>query len=100
MLGIGQAEQTIADVMSNSFQDFYDDMDSTIKASQVMPNTYKYILKPSYANSGPVASDSVTCIDIVCDNYQVVSVENSYITAKMTGTLTASADLSKDLYTT
>lgn len=99
MLGLQRAEPTILDVMSNSFQSFYEEMDGILKASEVVPNTYQYVDRTSYGNTGKIQDMSVTQLDIIADAYQVVSIDNSYIHAELTTTLHLSDDMSADTYT-
>ena len=72
------------DVISDgAITEFYNLMEEAMKVSEVMPGRYNIITSPSYANPCPVQESSFTTIDISTGQPNVVSLENSYITAKM-----------------
>ena len=70
------------DVISDgAITEFYNLMEEAMKVSEVMPGRYNIIT--SYANPCPVQESSFTTIDISTGQPNVVSLDNSYITAKM-----------------
>ena len=72
------------DVISDgAITEFYNLMEEAMKVSEVMPGRYNIITSPSYANPCPVQESSFTTIDISTGQPNVVSLDNTYITAKM-----------------
>ena len=78
-----QAHSGLDVISDGAITEFYNLMEEAMKVSEVMPGRYNIITSPSYANPCPVQESSFTTIDISTGQPNVVSLENSYITAKM-----------------
>ena len=80
------------DVISDgAITEFYNLMEEAMKVSEVMPGRYNIITSPSYANPCPVAESSFTTVDISTGQPNVVSLDNTYITANLKVHLTVDA---------
>ena len=74
---------SIADVLEGTVEEWYDQVDGLLKASDFIPGNYEYSVSVSYANSGKFQEGGQTHLDISCDRFKLISLDNSYITFDM-----------------
>ena len=75
---------SIMDVLEGTVQEWYDQVDGLLKASDFIPGNYEYAISVSYANSNEFEEGGSTHIDIGCDRFKIISLDNSYISLQMT----------------
>ena len=75
---------TIMDVLEGTVQEWYDQVDGLLKASDFIPGQYEYSINVAYANSGEFQEGGQTHVDIGCDRFKMISLDNSYISLEMT----------------
>src|SRR5215469_6143870 len=75
-------EASLGDVMNSTIAKFYDDIDNCITVSEVVPGKYTYSDAPSYQSAGEIREKGRTRVDIHCQNYYIILMENSYIMLK------------------
>lgn len=74
---------SIMDVLEGTVQEWYDQVDGLLKASDFIPGNYEYAISVSYANSNEFDEGGSTHIDIGCDRFKIISLDNSYISLEM-----------------
>ena len=79
---------SIADVLEGTVEEWYDQVDGLLKASDFIPGNYEYSVNVSYANAGQFQEGGGTHVDISCDRFKIISLDNSYITFDMTVPIT------------
>ena len=82
---------SIADVLEGTVEEWYDQVDGLLKASDFIPGNYEYSINVSYANTGKFQEGGQTHLDISCDRFKLISLDNSYITFDMTVPITVPA---------
>ena len=75
--------QSICDVLEGTVEEWYDQVDGLLKASDFIPGNYEYSINVSYANSGKFQEGGQTHVDIGCDRFKLISLDNSYISLEM-----------------
>lgn len=75
---------SIMDVLEGTVEEWYDQVDGLLKASDFIPGNYEYSINVAYANSGSFQEGGQTHVDISCDRFKLISLDNSYISLKMT----------------
>ncbi len=74
---------SIMDVLEGTVEEWYDQVDGLLKASDFIPGNYEYSINVAYANSGEFQEGGQTHVDIGCDRFKIISLDNSYITLEM-----------------
>ena len=74
---------SIMDVLEGTVEEWYDQVDGLLKASDFIPGNYEYSVNVSYANSGEFDEGGQTHVDISCDRFKLISLDNSYISLEM-----------------
>ena len=74
---------SIMDVLEGTVEEWYDQVDGLLKASDFIPGNYEYSINVAYANSGEFDEGGQTHVDIGCDRFKLISLDNSYILLKM-----------------
>ena len=82
---------SIMDVLEGTVEEWYDQVDGLLKASDFIPGNYEYSINVSYANSGEFDEGGQTHVDIGCDRFKIISLDNSYITLEIDYTITKPA---------
>ena len=82
---------SIMDVLEGTVEEWYDQVDGLLKASDFIPGNYEYSINVAYANSGEFDEGGQTHVDIGCDRFKIISLDNSYITLEMEYTITKPA---------
>ena len=75
---------SIMDVLEGTVEEWYDQVDGLLKASDFIPGNYEYSVNVAYANAGEFQEGGQTHVDISCDRFKIISLDNSYITLKVT----------------
>ena len=75
---------SILDVLEGTVEEWYDQVDGLLKASDFIPGNYEYSINVAYANSGTFTEGGQTHLDIACDRFKLISLDNSYINLDMT----------------
>ena len=76
-----QTPSTI-DAISGSLTEWYNQVDDAIKVSEIIPGNYEYTTATSYGNVGDINEGDTTFVDIFCDRFKIISIDNSFITLK------------------
>ena len=79
------------DVLEGTVEEWYDQVDGLLKASDFIPGNYEYSINVAYANSGEFQEGGQTHVDISCDRFKLISLDNSYISLEMTIPVTVPA---------
>ena len=72
-------EPDIIDAWSGTLQDWYDSIDNALTVSEIIPGNYEYSTATSYGNVGDINEGDSTFIDVFCDRFKIISLDNSYI---------------------
>ena len=75
---------SILDTLEGTVEEWYDQVDGLLKASDFIPGNYEYSINVAYANSGEFNEGGQTHLDISCDRFKLISLDNSYINLDMT----------------
>ena len=78
-----QAHSGIDVISDGAITQFYDLMEDAMRISEVMPGRYNTITSPSYGNACPINESAFTTIDLSAGSPDVLSIDNSYITANI-----------------
>ena len=70
---------SILDALEGTVEEWYDQVDGLLKASDFIPGNYEYSINVAYANSGSFTEGGQTHLDISCDRFKLISLDNSYI---------------------
>ena len=62
-----------------SLQDWYDSIDNALTVSEIIPGNYEYSTATSYGNVGDINEGDSTFVDVFCDRFKIISLDNSYI---------------------
>ena len=73
---------SIVDVLEGTVQEWYDAVDGLLKASDFIPGNYEYAVTVAHTNS-TCTEGGQTHVDMVCDRFKFISIDNSYITLEM-----------------
>ncbi|MBO5711928.1 MAG: hypothetical protein J6R47_03730 [Acholeplasmatales bacterium] len=71
------------DVLEGTVEEWYDQVDGLLKASDFIPGNYEYAINVAYSNPGPFNEGGQTHVDIGCDRFKIISLDNSYISLEM-----------------
>ena len=81
MIAAQNFEPGIGDIMSNtSIAKWYEDVESVFSDSEVIPGTYEYTTATAWGNVGAIAENANTNFTIQANRYNIISLDNSYIT--------------------
>ncbi len=80
---------TILDTISGNVTEWYNAVDDVLRKSEVIPGNYEYTINTSYSSDGTFQEGGQTRVDVVCDRFKIVSLENSYIHLTQNFTITA-----------
>ena len=91
---------SILDALEGTVEEWYDQVDGLLKASDFIPGNYEYSINVAYANSGSFTEGGQTHLDISCDRFKLISLDNSYIDLQMSAPITVpNASISVSGYT-
>lgn len=74
----------VSDALDGSLTSWYDNVNNCLKTSECVPGHYEYSQAPSYGNQCPIQEGGSTKIDIGCNRFEIVDINNSYIDAEFT----------------
>lgn len=74
---------SIMDTLEGVISDWYDQVDGLLKASEFIPGNYEYSQNIAYSNSNEFREGGQTHVDISCDRFKIISLDNSYIDIEM-----------------
>ena len=72
-------EPDIIDAWSGTLQDWYDSIDNALTVSEIIPGNYEYSTATSYGNVGDINEGDSTFVDVFCDRFKIISLDNSFI---------------------
>ena len=93
MLNPNAVGRDVYDFMEGNVSDFYNAVDDAIVKSECVKGQYRITTAPAYNSTSPVKTPNFTTLGISSSGPIVVDLENSYITA--TPTITLSSSLKK-----
>ncbi|KAH0807201.1 uncharacterized protein GO595_000377 [Histomonas meleagridis] len=73
-------QPNVIDAMTGNLQDWYNEVDEAVKASEIIPGNYEYTTATSYGNVGDINEGDTTYVDIFTDRFKIIGLDNSYIT--------------------
>ena len=79
---------SILDALEGTVEEWYDQVDGLLKASDFIPGNYEYSINVAYANSGDFHEGGQTHLDISCDRFKLISLDNSFIRLNLTVPIT------------
>lgn len=74
----------ITDAIDGSITSWYERINDCLKTSECVPGHYEYAQAPSYGNQCPIQEGGSTKIDIGCNRFEIVDLNNSYIDCDFT----------------
>lgn len=74
----------ITDAIDGSITSWYDRINDCLKTSECVPGHYEYAQAPSYGNQCPIQEGGSTKIDVGCNRFEIVDLNNSYIDCEFT----------------
>lgn len=77
----------IVDAWSGTLQDWYESIDNALTVSEIIPGNYEYSTATSYGNVGDINEGDSTFVDIFCDRFKIISLDNSFISLEQEVTL-------------
>ena len=69
----------ITDAIDGSITSWYERINDCLKTSECVPGHYEYAQAPSYGNQCPIQEGGSTKIDVGCNRFEIVDLNNSYI---------------------
>ena len=72
-------QPTVIDSMDGTLTEWYNACDEAFRLSEVIPGQYEYTISTSYGTQCPVSEGSMTNIDVSCERFYCISLDNSYI---------------------
>ena len=70
---------TVIDSMDGTLTEWYNACDDAFRLSEVIPGQYEYTISTSYGTQCPVDEGGMTNIDVSCERFYCISLDNSYI---------------------
>ena len=93
MLAPQNQQFTVLDSIESTQTAWYDEIDSAIRRSDIIPGDYEYTSATSYGNTGPIRENESTYVDLAPPRFKVISLDNSYIHIKQTIPITVNKNL-------
>ena len=87
---------SILDALEGTVEEWYDQVDGLLKASDFIPGNYEYSINVAYANSGTFTEGGQTHLDIACDRFKLISLDNSYIDLEMSVPITLPTEAAQE----
>ncbi|KAH0800999.1 uncharacterized protein GO595_006034 [Histomonas meleagridis] len=66
--------------MTGNLQDWYNEVNEVVIASEIIPGNYEYTTATSYGNVGDINEGDTTYVDIFTDRFKIIGLDDSYIT--------------------
>jgi len=80
MLSPQNQQFTVLDSIESTQSAWYDEIDSAIRRSDIIPGDYEYTSATSYGNTGEIEEGASTYVDLAPPRFKIISLDNSYIT--------------------
>lgn len=80
MLSPQNTQFTVLDSIESTQSAWYDEIDSAIRRSDIIPGNYEYTSATSYGNTGDIEEGASTYVDLAPPRFTIISLDNSYIT--------------------
>ena len=77
-------QPTVIDSMDGTLTEWYNACDEAFRLSEVIPGQYEYTITNSYGTQCPVSEGGMTNIDVSCERFYCISLDNSYIYVEQT----------------
>ena len=77
-------QPTVIDSMDGTLTEWYNACDEAFRLSEVIPGQYEYTISTSYGTQCPVSEGGMTNIDVSCERFYCISLDNSYIYVEQT----------------
>ena len=90
MISPQNMQPNVIEYIDGTLQEWYNSVDSALRASEVRPGEYEYGVEVSYAGQCPVNNGGSTMVDLKSGNLRCVSIDNSYLEVKQTFTVDCS----------
>ena len=84
MLAPQNQQFTVLDSIESTQSAWYEEIDSAIRRSDVIPGDYEYTSATSYGNTGEIEEGASTYVDLAPPRFKIISLDNSYITVEQT----------------
>ena len=75
---------SVIDSMDGTLTEWYNACDEAFRLSEVIPGQYEYTISTSYGNQCPVTEGGMTNVDVSCERFYCISLDNSYIYVEQT----------------
>ena len=69
----------VIDSLDGTLSEWYNSIDGALRASEVIPGEYQYTVNVSYQGQCPVVAGGATSVDVMCDRFKCISLDNSYM---------------------
>jgi hypothetical protein len=69
----------VIDSLDGTLSEWYNSIDGALRASEVIPGEYEYTVNVSYGSQCPIQMGGTTNIDIMCERFKCISLDNSFI---------------------
>ena len=79
MLAPQNQQFTVLDSIESTQSAWYDEIDSAIRRSDIIPGDYEYTSATSYGNTGAIDEGASTYVDLAPPRFKIISLDNSYI---------------------
>lgn len=86
----------VSDAIDGSITSWYENINNCLKTSECVPGHYEYAQAPSYGNQCPIQEGGSTKIDVGCNRFEIVDLNNSYIDAKIELPITIPPQIPED----
>ena len=77
-------QPTVIDSMDGTLTEWYNACDEAFRLSEVLPGQYEYTISTSNSTQCPVTEGGMTNIDVSCERFYCISLDNSYIYVEQT----------------
>ena len=81
----------VIDAIDGSITTWYENVNNCLKSSECIPGHYEYSQSPGYGNQCPIQEGGNIKIDIRCERFEIVDLNNSYVDAEFTAPITIPA---------
>lgn len=99
MLAPQNTQFTVLDSIESTQSAWYDEIDSAIRRSDIIPGDYEYTSATSYGNTGEIQEGASTYVDLAPPRFKIISLDNSYITIEQEIPLKFDKALNENLLT-
>ena len=72
----------VSDAIDGSITTWYENINNCLKTSECVPGHYEYTQAPSYGTQCPIQEGGSTKVDLACNRFEIIDINNSYIDAE------------------